>query len=558
MIDLDYPAILIPLGPYLAPKRTESASFLIWYLENYYRLDPLDAVDSVCDQHGDKGVDGIYVNENENTIDVFQSKISQRSGRTVGDTALKEFHGTLSQFENAATIENLVNTAGEAEVVRLIKRLDLISKVDDYELRGVFISNVDIDPNGEAYLNANPLITFVGKQKLTDTYISDQRTTPISKTATFDISGFSVSEYIVDSSTKAIIAPTKATELARLEGISDQSLFAYNVRGSLGRTQVNKDIVRTIRDSATHRLFPLFHNGVTIICGSAREDEDKIQIEDYYVVNGCQSLSSLYENSDKLTGDLRVLTKFIQVEDVSSPLSERITKYSNNQNGVKARDFKSNSPTQIRLQNEFLRNYPGEYSFEIKRGELPTTGEAISNEEAGLYLMAFDLKEPWATHRKYQVFDEKHSDLFGRPEVTADRIVMCHLIRRVIDASLDDINNELFGKYALTRYFILYIVRNILENDEVGKQMLIDPKSFVRQSTHREKFLSCMNTIVQDVVVDTNAEVDEYGEDFDYRGQLRSAEWVKENSKKILSSYLKLVQRNRIKSLKDEWNSSNQ
>lgn len=247
MIDLDYPAILTPLGPYLAPKRTESASFLIWYLENYYRLDPLDAVDSVCDQHGDKGVDGIYVNENENTIDVFQSKISQRSGRTVGDTALKEFHGTLSQFENAATIANLVNTAGEAEVVRLIKRLDLISKVDDYELRGVFISNVDIDPNGEAYLNANPLITFVGKQKLTDTYISDQRTTPISKTATFDISGFSVSEYIVDSSTKAIIAPTKATELARLEGISDQSLFAYNVRGSLGRTQVNKDIVRTIR-----------------------------------------------------------------------------------------------------------------------------------------------------------------------------------------------------------------------------------------------------------------------------------------------------------------------
>jgi len=36
--------------------------------------------------------------------------------------------------------------------------------------------------------------------------------------------------------------------------------------------------------------------------------------------------------------------------------------------------------------------------------------------------MAFDLKEPWGTHRKYQVFDEKHADLFARPEVTADRI----------------------------------------------------------------------------------------------------------------------------------------
>ena len=37
----------------LDPKRTESASFLIWYLENYLRLDTVEAVDSICDQSGD-------------------------------------------------------------------------------------------------------------------------------------------------------------------------------------------------------------------------------------------------------------------------------------------------------------------------------------------------------------------------------------------------------------------------------------------------------------------------------------------------------------------------
>jgi hypothetical protein len=45
MIDLTYPAIRTLCHKYLDPKRSESASFLIWYLENYYRLDELEAVD---------------------------------------------------------------------------------------------------------------------------------------------------------------------------------------------------------------------------------------------------------------------------------------------------------------------------------------------------------------------------------------------------------------------------------------------------------------------------------------------------------------------------------
>ena len=57
MLNFDYPAILDLFRQHLDPKRSESASFLIWYLENYYRLDTLEAVDSVCDQRGDKGVD---------------------------------------------------------------------------------------------------------------------------------------------------------------------------------------------------------------------------------------------------------------------------------------------------------------------------------------------------------------------------------------------------------------------------------------------------------------------------------------------------------------------
>ncbi len=57
MLDLRYPQLLYLFSDHIDPKRTESASFLIWYLEHYYRLDPLEAVDCVCDQSGDKGID---------------------------------------------------------------------------------------------------------------------------------------------------------------------------------------------------------------------------------------------------------------------------------------------------------------------------------------------------------------------------------------------------------------------------------------------------------------------------------------------------------------------
>ena len=553
MLNLEYPSILKLFSEYLDPKRTESASFLIWYMENYYRLDKLEAVDAVCDQSGDKGVDGIYVNDNDLTITVIQSRISQRANRTIGDSSLREFYGTLAQFRNAASISNLIKTGGDADVVRLVQRLDLLNKISTHELRGEFVSNIDIDTNGSSFIDQTPEISFIGGTQLNQHFISDERITPVKDPVQFDILGFSTSEYVVDAERKSITAPIKARELASLQGIADQSLFAFNVRGPLGRTQVNRDSVNSIKDPTAHKLFPLFHNGVTIICQTLEDTHDKISVEDYFVVNGCQSLTSLYENQKYLTDDLRIMTKFIKM-DIPSTLSDQVTHYSNNQNGVKPRDFQANNAIQIRLQNDFLLNYLNEYTFEIKRGEIVGEGTVISNEEAGLYLMSFDLKEPWATHRKYQVFDEKYGELFARPEVSADRIVLCQTIVDAIEEASSNIGISLFAKYVLTKFLLLYMVRTILEGDEMSHEILTMPEEFVRTPGDRQKFKNCVRRIIDDAIVDLNAEVGELGEDFDYRGRLRDQGWVKEISGRVLNDYLKLVNRGRIDPFSVEWN----
>jgi len=77
----------------------------------------------------------------------------------------------------------------------------------------------------------------------------------------------------------AVIAPIRATELVTLEGISDQSLFAFNVRGPLGKTQVNRDIVKSIRDKTLHKLFPLFHNGITVIASDVAVEPERLTVD---------------------------------------------------------------------------------------------------------------------------------------------------------------------------------------------------------------------------------------------------------------------------------------
>jgi hypothetical protein len=424
MIDISYPGILTHLTQHLGPRRSESASFLIRYFENYLRLDSLDATDSACDQSGDKGIDGIYLNTDANLIEIYQSKLFQKSTGTVGDKLLREFQGTLAQFDSEESIQNIVDSAGDADVSRLIVRLNLQKHLAEFDVTGLFICNAELDDNGKAFLRSAPDIRFIGKSELEGTYVRAARDTPASKPSSFSVTGYEVAKYIVDKDHSAVIAPVKAAELVVMDGIANQAVFAYNVRGPLGRTQVNRDIAKSIAEEDKHKLFPLFHNGITVVAEALSHDEDSIHVSNYFVVNGCQSLTALFRNKRYVTDDLRILTKFIQAPP-ASPLAEIITRFSNNQNGVRARDFKSNNHIQIRLQNEFAHHYGSEFFFEIKRGEDPRGLSVISNELAGQYLMAFDLKLPWATHRKYQVFEDLHSELFARPAVTAHRIVMC-------------------------------------------------------------------------------------------------------------------------------------
>ena len=206
-----------------------------------------------------------------------------------------------------------------------------------------------------------------------------------------------------------------------MPGIADGSLFELNVRLPLGSTKVNKAIRDFIEQQPQHVKFPLFHNGITVLAEKITPDKGTVTIENFVVVNGAQSLKQFLNSQKKISSDLKVLTRIIEIGG-DTDLAREISINSNNQNGIKPRDLRSNDTVQIRLQSEFEKLSSEGYSFDVKRGE-EGSGNTISNEYAGKLLLAFDLDEPWSCHQTYKVFDEKYAEIFARPEVTAHRII---------------------------------------------------------------------------------------------------------------------------------------
>jgi hypothetical protein len=80
--DLEYGKMVATIKPYTDKGRPISIAFLNWFLEHIYRLDQVSAEDAICDKSNDRGIDGIYVDENQLEIHVLQAKTKQNG--TIG------------------------------------------------------------------------------------------------------------------------------------------------------------------------------------------------------------------------------------------------------------------------------------------------------------------------------------------------------------------------------------------------------------------------------------------------------------------------------------------
>lgn len=115
-----------------------------------------------------------------------------------------------------------------------------------------------------------------------------------------------------------------------------KTVFVDNVRDFQGDNPVNVDIAKTISDGALDQ-FVLRNNGVTVVAKGIKVTSSSYQLEDYQIVNGCQTSHVLYANRHLIVGDLYVPIKIIHTED--DDVSQSIIRSTNKQTPVEENDL---------------------------------------------------------------------------------------------------------------------------------------------------------------------------------------------------------------------------
>ncbi|MGJ7055639.1 AIPR family protein [Morganella morganii] len=180
---------------------------------------------------------------------------------------------------------------------------------------------------------------------------------------------------------EAYLAVVKARDfvdnlLVTEDGSLRNHVFVENVRAFLGiDNPVNASIAETIKDKNTASKFPVLNNGITIVSPDVKLQGNILHLENYQIVNGCQTSNVLYECRDSLDDSMMVNLKVVETlnEDVFSEL----VRATNSQTKVDETQFYSLRPI-IKKVESYFDTYEGQDGrLYLERRERQFTGRDI-------------------------------------------------------------------------------------------------------------------------------------------------------------------------------------
>ncbi len=136
------------------------------------------------------------------------------------------------------------------------------------------------------------------------------------------------------------------------DGAIRTQVFEENVRSFLGSDNpVNTAIAETLDSGAESSRFPVLNNGITIVSPDVRVQNNTIHLQNFQIVNGCQTSHVLWEKRDTLTDGIMVSLKVVETknEDI---FAELVTA-TNSQSKVEKNQFYSLRPIIKRVERYF-------------------------------------------------------------------------------------------------------------------------------------------------------------------------------------------------------------
>jgi len=474
----------------------ERSVLLLWFLRNVVGLDDLDAYEFVCDGDADGGVDGIYVepstgDEDHETLVIFQSKYT--NGPTqVGPTAFDRLLATASHFKDIASLETFLAGRVEPKLRELIKRFDLRRKLREnrfadgrLRIRLVLVTTGTLTAEARNLVDATNRAERAGYLTVYDLDrlgpLARAVAAPTAPAATIEVPCTAGERMVIGAAANRVaMAAVKAEDIVQWPGIDDRSILELNVRREVPRNNVRRQLDGAIRRRHEHKDFLAYHNGMTVICDSFREEPDKLVVESPSIVNGAQSAIAFAgaDSEAELTDDLRIFIKFVEV--VGRPqLAKEISWRSNTQSAVNARNLVALGGPQARLISEFAADFPGivyETRPDASVGR-PTGAQVIANDDAAQLLCAVFNAMPWLAVKRLVLFESENHALIFNEKITAAHVVFADVVRQRLDDESNLFPERYRKSWRLTRIVAVYLVGQILRADDGLRAILEDPQA---------------------------------------------------------------------------------
>lgn len=398
----------------------EGQRFVAWYLRNIHNLDTYETKDCITDGAGDKQIDAVYIDNQSSTIYIIQGKFY--GGESVDAEPLREVLSSWIMIKDLTHLQEDANHKLQVKINEMSNALE-----DDYEVCFELITTSTLTPSAESDLQAFQKELNESESLSANLIVVDNETLKfkydeaLNKSRPYINHEFNVEEgkymELMIGNTKAAAVALSLKECVRIPGIKDGSLFRKNVRQSLGNSnKVNKGIARTIKNEPGDFFF--LHNGITAICSHMTVHDGILSVKELNVVNGCQSLSTIYSSSEsaKKSDDAYIMFRFYEISD--SDRADKISTCTNSQSAVKARDLRSNDKSVLALKKAYEQYYTDGY-FVTKRGEVVdtvkhNTAHITNLTDLGKQLIAWHSQRPTISYSETKIFDKYFDQLFHR------------------------------------------------------------------------------------------------------------------------------------------------
>jgi hypothetical protein len=333
--------------------------------------DDATAANAIVDGGQDNGIDAIFYDPQSKTLFLVQSKWSNSHSSSIESGEIHKFlQGVrdLVSLKKARFNEKIQKRWNIIEDA--LKRLTSVRLVIAYPGSGKIDGDIQdkIDDFVKSQNDTSELFFFlpITQRELFQYFVREAAPPQINLTVRLTHYG------LVESPLRAVYGQVSAADVAGWYRNHGNHLFAGNIRNFLGSSEVNAAIAETLNGEASY--FWYYNNGITIIAedlkrqaiGGSDRSVGMFDCKRVTIVNGAQTVGTIGRTLSSDESGAFLQARIIVVDDPESSLGKRITRASNTQNKIDARNFVALDSEQERIRTELLID---KVNYEYREGE---------------------------------------------------------------------------------------------------------------------------------------------------------------------------------------------